>query len=193
MQKFPRCPVSDRTSKTTTIRSWLFHWPVFMISPVHYISFKFTGPEDYNQSNFTKLDVAWFFPRESKTAEFYSKDIDGAVENTLISLQGLSFSKFYHWFSFISERRIFWRPRGAPYSYARIISQHTLRPGVISYALHSAYRWITQMKIFSVRDRNVLYFVLIGLFQSEKSSQFFKLICSKLIKEVSLCICKQVK
>lgn len=93
MQKFPRCPVSDRPSKTTTIRSWLFHWPVFIISPVHYISFKFTGPENYNQSNFTKWDVAWFFPQEWKTTEFYFKDIDGAVENTLISQQGSSFSK----------------------------------------------------------------------------------------------------
>lgn len=93
MQKFPRCPVSDRPSKTTTIRSWLFHWPVFVISPVHSISFKFAGPKDYNQSNFTKWDVAWFFPWEWKTAEFYSKDIDSAVENTLVSLQGLSFSK----------------------------------------------------------------------------------------------------
>lgn len=40
-----------------------------------------------------KWDVAWFFPWEWKTAEFYSKDIDSAVENTLVSLQGLSFSK----------------------------------------------------------------------------------------------------
>lgn len=172
MQIFPRCPVSDRSSKTTTIRSWLFHWPVFMISPVHYISFKFTGPEDYNQSNFTKVRRRVIFPRESKTAEFYSKDIEGAVENTLISLQGLSFSKIlsliliHKW-----TTNIFAPTRSAVLLRANYIPAYITAKSYPTQN-YTALIDITQMNIFSVRDRNVLYFVLIGLFQSEKSSQF---------------------
>lgn len=124
-----------------------------------------------------KWDVAWFFPREWKTAEFYSKDIDSAVENTLVSLQGLSFSKILSLILIHVNDEYFAPTRTAVLLRAYCIPAYITAE---SYAkLHSAYRWITQMKIFSVRDRNVLYFFLTGLFQSEKSSQFFKLICSK--------------
>ena len=37
-----------------------------MIAPVHYISFKFAGPKDYNQSNFTKVRRRVIFPMRMK-------------------------------------------------------------------------------------------------------------------------------